>query len=370
MWLGGYHGITAENSACSEADYCLQRRQIEKAFYLCTGLGSWRFVYSWLFNLDRVFAEQAVTGLIDIDKRGWWESLWVIQEMALAIGRVLLQCGKSVCHYNLYCAMRLKMIERFDNMTDLQRTSAAAMQTFVKITELFRYPEDLLPTGSLIRLWLVQLISRAAGQERRQQFRKQNLALRLQYILLKTSNHFTCRDVQDRLYGVLGIAGGSIVGTKNRALPDFVLRLGRDNTRFQLVALGRGLTRLHILLFIWDQSYTWIAQYWPIFRPQFVIKDQKEVHEAIARSSRDSHDKAQFFMALAQYLGTRTGRLSILDCANCMVDQDFQAPSWPPVWTRPIDHDAYVFAISQDYVPPDKFHFSTDSRTLTLQGRT
>lgn len=185
VWLGGYHGITAENSACSEADYCLQRHQTEKAFYVCTGLGSWRFVYSWLFNLDRVFAEQAVAGLIDIDKRGWWERLWVIQEMALATGRVLLQCGKSVCHYNLYCAMRLKMIERFDNMTDLQRTSAVAMQTFVEITELFHYPEDLLPTGSLIRLWLVQLISRAADQERRQQFRKQKLALRLQYILLE-----------------------------------------------------------------------------------------------------------------------------------------------------------------------------------------
>lgn len=218
VWLGGYHVITAENSACSEADYCSQRRQIEKAFYVCTGLSSWRFVYSWLFNLDRVFAEQAVAGLIDIDKRGWWERLWAIQEMALATGRVLLQCGKSVCHYNLYCAMRLKMIERFDNMTDLQRTSAAAMQTFVETTELFRYPEDLLPTGSLIRLWLVQLISRAAGQERRQQFRKQKLTLRLQYILLRTSGHFKCRDVQDRLYGVLGIAGGSIVGTKNRAL--------------------------------------------------------------------------------------------------------------------------------------------------------
>ncbi|KAK4641648.1 LOW QUALITY PROTEIN: hypothetical protein QC761_512575 [Podospora bellae-mahoneyi] len=269
VWFGGYHGITAENSACSEADYCLQRHQIEKAFYVCTGLGSWRFVYSWLFNLDMVFAEQAVADLIDIDKRGWWERLWVIQEMALAIGRVLLQCGKGVGHYNLYCAMRLKMIERFDNMIDLQRTSAVAMQAFVEITESFRYPEDLLPTGSLIRLWLVQLISRAAGQERRQQFRKQKLALRLQYILLSTSGHFKCRDVQDRL-------------------------LGHDNTRFQLVALRRGLTRLHILLFIWDQSYTWIAQYWPIFRPQFVIKDQKEVHEAIARSSRDSHDKAQF----------------------------------------------------------------------------
>ncbi|KAK4675251.1 hypothetical protein QC764_512575 [Podospora pseudoanserina] len=38
--LGGYHGITAENSACSEADYCLQRHQIEKAFYAASALST------------------------------------------------------------------------------------------------------------------------------------------------------------------------------------------------------------------------------------------------------------------------------------------------------------------------------------------
>ncbi|KAK4671697.1 hypothetical protein QC764_0097910 [Podospora pseudoanserina] len=281
---------------------------------------------------------------MDIHKRGWWERLWVVQEVALATGLVHLQCGDSICEYKRFCRIILYMTQQFgpDN-TALQRAAAAAT-TLVEVASSYGYPDDPFSTEPAAS-WLVDTLYKPdAAKKRTRQFRDQKLATRLQDILLKTSGHFKCRDIQDRV-------------------------LGHDKTRLAILWVPIWFTRLFSASLIWEQLYVLVARSWPIFRPQFVIMDHKEVHQAISGWSGDGDSQAQFFTGLAQYLATETGRLSILDGAGCMADRSSQVPSWTPVWTRTIDKKAHDFAISRDYAPPDKFHFSKNAKTLTLQGR-
>ncbi|KAK0664607.1 heterokaryon incompatibility protein-domain-containing protein, partial [Cercophora samala] len=357
VWLGGYHGITAGDTTCTETGDCFHRRQIKKFFTVCS---VWHTLYHFLpgrrflrylcnFRVSDHCLEEAVDGLIDISKRGWWERLWVVQEVALATGPVHVQCGDSIYEYKRFCRTMLHMTQQFSDMTALQKASAAAT-TFIEVTSSFGwYPDDPFSMDPLMS-WLVELLYRDAAKNRIRQFRDQKPAARLQTILLRTSGHFKCRDMQDRL-----------------CLTELVRMFGHYELRLGL--FSDHPFRLCLASIIWEQFYVLVARYWPMFRPQFVIMDAKEVHQAIIGSSRDGNSQLQFFIGLAQYLATQTRRLSILDGAGCTADQNSQVPSWTPVWTRTIDKNARDFAISRDYVPPDKFHFSKDATTLTLQGR-
>lgn len=93
VWLGGHHDpekeCTCAKSSLQDDFDCEHRRQIQAAFDYIWALSGCRLLFRWCLNRDEDERfRKGRSGLCEITRRGWWERLWVIQEVALATGRV------------------------------------------------------------------------------------------------------------------------------------------------------------------------------------------------------------------------------------------------------------------------------------------
>jgi len=115
VWLGGYHRL-GEADICAgtslqEGVDCEHRRQIQAAFDHIWVLSGWRLIFDWYFSLDEEKRfQKSRSGLCEIARRGWWERLWVIQEVALATGRVMIQCGHNTCDFEEFTSAQGSII--------------------------------------------------------------------------------------------------------------------------------------------------------------------------------------------------------------------------------------------------------------------
>ncbi|KAK4133862.1 hypothetical protein BT67DRAFT_32895 [Trichocladium antarcticum] len=281
VWLGGYHAIQ-EASSCADGSDCLHRRQIEAAFHLFHSLSGWRLLAPWYFNRDKEDRYRAACrGLCDLYRRGWWERLWVIQEVALATGPVRLQC----------------------------------------------------------------------------------------------------RDDRDRLYAVLGIAGGARSGQATamadlvRDLNSFSTALAIGHAMDPLVKLSPGLPfqiaafALSLAYSSWACFYEERAKHWTISRPEYIVTRYREVIATATGGRGQRTSQVEFFTALAQYLANKTKTLAFLDAATCGTDQDDAMPSWVPNWTREVGRPAYDFSMRpKTDQAGDRFAFADNGKTLCAIG--
>jgi hypothetical protein len=175
-------------------------------------------------------------------------------------------------------------------------------------------------------------------------FHKLPFPERLQSILLLTSGRFKCRDDRDRLYAVLGIAGGVKEGER-RMVGICMEKLAGDHSEFVtfwLILLLPTSTRLtfiviwttgQLLSWMWSMYFTSITQSWAISRHEYVISEHKRVLDALRFKDTS---RAEFFTILARYLAKGTGNLSFINAASCCQDPDDTMPSWVPTWSREV----------------------------------
>lgn len=385
VWLGGYHGIQ-EASSCADGSDCLHRRQIEAAFHLFHSLSGWRLLAPWYFNRDKEDRYRAARpGLCDLYKRGWWERLWVIQEVALATGPVRLQCGHDTCDFDRFRSAQHAILRDHRGDKAIDDGSSAAQRLTATVNDFRHSPfhdlEGLLPKslyGGMVK------VSGLFGQDAHSnevQFHDQPFAGRLQRVLLRTAGQFQCRDNRDRLYAVLGIAGGARSGQAT-AMADLVRYLSSFSTAFAighamapLVKVSPGLP-FQIAAFAfglahasWACFYEEKAKHWTISRPEYIVTGYREVIDTVTGGRGQRTSRVEFFTALAQYLANKTKTLAFLDAATCGTDQDDTMPSWVPNWTREVGRPAYDFSMrpNKDWAG-DRFAFADNGKTLCVMG--
>ncbi|KAJ9652086.1 hypothetical protein H2198_008672 [Neophaeococcomyces mojaviensis] len=396
VWLGAYHGIS-EADICDELLWssswlqgveCKHSRQIQAAFRLIQSLIGWRLLIphglsGW--DTAKLFREGRL-GLREISRRGWWERLWVIQEVALATGRVQIQCGHSTCDFNDYHSAHVKALIDHAEDKELKEDSGPS-ECMLTIIEDFRYSsfydqqkvEVKLFHGAMKKLF--GLMSDETENDLIERFQKQPFAQRLQQVLLRTAGHFRCRDDQDRLYAVLGISGGSKKG-KAVVVSGFMEFISSHSTHIiflrtmtpLLEASASTLTRiiLGIALSSWSVFYGERAKHWTFNRPEYVVNRYEEIIDAVTYDpSGQRRNRVEFFTALARYISTENKSLAFLDVANCGEDQDQAMPSWVPNWTRELSAPAFklVTQTRKADEAPAVFQFLEDGKTLVLLGR-
>jgi hypothetical protein len=224
VWLGGYHGIT-KHASCKESplqenDDCNHARQVQEAFLLVRSLkGRRRSVQvpcDFPLGDERRFQE-ALSGLRELSRRGWWQRLWVIQEVALATRIVQIQCGYDTCNFNDFYSAQITVVENHPEDNSLREQFIRIERITTTIFNLRRaYANDrhhsrLGGELSVKALAKILLGSRLCQNQFDQAFpfHQQSVPQRLHLILFKTAGHYQCRDDRDRLYALLGIANGA-----------------------------------------------------------------------------------------------------------------------------------------------------------------
>jgi hypothetical protein len=395
VWLGGYHdgsGSGAASGSCSaEGDVeCEHQRGIRDAFDVIWRLSSWRLLVAfWVARDKKERIERARAGFTEIFGRGWWERLWVIQEVALATGPVSIQCGHYTCDFDELRSAKYPVLEHFRAVKEM-KDGAAPMERLGEVVKEFRYSSfhDRGNAGAeLISLAMMNIIGFLFPftKENKANFHKQPFADRLQRILLRTAGHFLCRDDRDRLYAVLGIAGGAKKGDVTY-MADFVRYISSFSTG-QIIAhtmdpflkarpndhaLKIGAISFALAHSSWAWFYDSRAKHWTINRPDYVVTGYREAIDAVAGGSEASSgaSRVAFFTALARYLASQTKTLGFLDAASCGEDNDRAMPSWVPNWKREASPQAYEFTSrKKDGLARDSFGFEQDGKTLWLVGR-
>lgn len=374
-WLGGHHDpekeyICAKSSLQDNFD-CEHRRQIQAAFDYIRDPGGWRLLFR--LHLSR-------SGLCEIARRGWWERLWVIQEVALATGRVQLQCGRSSCDIEDFKDVQYSIREKYSEDKALQEVFRPSQRILATIED-FRYStfhdrgtffaESL---GTVIRKFRETIVQLP-------EFHEQPFPQRLHRILLRTSGHFKCGDDRDRLFAVLGIAGGattvstSVMGQLVEIISNPTIHaaiFGQMNPLLQTSAI---LAKKAIIFFFfvcssWGGYYDAWVKHWVISRPSYRVAGYGKVIDAVAGKAGEQLSRVDFFTAIAGYLAKETGSLSFLDVANCGEDKDATMPSWVPNWSREMNKPAYHFASRVENEPATaKFEFTDGGKTLHLAGK-
>jgi hypothetical protein len=398
VWLGGYHGIQEPHfgSGCTEGEECEHRRQIQSAFDLVWSLSGWRLtVPSHFTESNKSRYPDARRGLRDIHNRGWWERLWVIQEVALATGPVQMQCGHNVCELRHFWSAHYSIRLSYPSDNEMIQGSQSA-ERFRVVASTFSYsdmedqPSNEQPFQELIGTSLKGLFNLFGYDVDNNEtpFREQDFGARLQRILLRTAGQFRCCEDQDRFFAVLGIAVGARPG-RNSQVRDLVrfassyptilaIALGLD--RFsKLTSAGTILTSASMAFMLaysaWSAFYESYARHWTVSRPEYVVIDDRPA--AIEANTLDNllrtstRTRAEFFATLAADLATKTRTLAFLDAAQCGEDDDSHMPSWVPNWKRDVDERAYKFAIrkKRDGQAVDSFRFTNNGKALEVWGR-
>ncbi|KAK4040174.1 heterokaryon incompatibility protein-domain-containing protein [Parachaetomium inaequale] len=395
VWLGGYHGIggaqSTEVGECEEGGECEHRQRIREAFELIWRLSGWRLLGGFYFarhKKERI--RRARPGLREVYQRGWWERLWVVQEVALATGPVRIQCGYESCAFDEFRSAQHPVLWESRGVKEMEDESTPA-ERLGMVVKQFRYSsfydrEDRSAKVLYAGIRKIMGFMFRDGEEKEAEFHQQPFAGRLQRILLRTAGHFQCRDDRDRLYAVLGIAGGAKTGDVTQ-MADFVRYISSfstgtilghsmdpifkacpDNLWLKLAGYAFGFAHG-----TWASFYDSRAKHWTINRPEYIIAGYKGVVDAVTGGpGANPPSRVEFFTALARYLADQTKTLSFLDAANCGGDKDKDGgmPSWVPNWTREVSSQAYDFASqAKRGLARDTFGFREDGKALWLHGR-
>lgn len=395
VWLGGYHEI-GRGDVCGEPPLpgadgcCIHERQIQAAFRLIRSFSGWRFLVPSYFKRDMGSRlPEALLGIRELCRRGWWKRLWVIQEVLLATALVRIQCGQDECDSEDFLNTQYRILEdrRDDEVLKHDSEPCRRLTTLIRDFRYSRFhdrEDPLVRKFALGATKLTHLLSRDESiLEAR--FHEQPFAERLQRVLLKTAGDFQCRDDRDKLYAVLGIAGGA--------------RTARTTMVAKLVKFMSSITTVHIIasqmepLFMlkapgslwwkiaqyafptlytqWAIYYDSVAQHWAVSRPYYVVSGYEHVVKAVAGGPAEQRpSRAEFFTALARYLARETKSLAFLDAACCSEDQDEGMPSWVPSWTRRVGLQAYEFATRRKKEHRRaRFRFGEGGKALELRVR-
>ncbi|KAM5369985.1 hypothetical protein ACJZ2D_008668 [Fusarium nematophilum] len=205
------------------------------AFYYVWAQSGWRNMFGWYFGRDeeRRFRESR-EGFLSLARRGWWERLWVIQEVALSTGRVRIQCGHDTCDLDNLASAWHSMPSRHP---ELRQDFRPGNRILVTIKD-FRY--SFLgsrggPIAEVFHIFLGLFFPSLCGEPG---FHELPFPKRLRHILLGTAGQFKCRDDRDRLYAVL--ARLCRIGYKR--VNDAVARGGPGRVEF-FIALAGHLAR-------------------------------------------------------------------------------------------------------------------------------
>ncbi|KUJ13955.1 uncharacterized protein LY89DRAFT_753346 [Mollisia scopiformis] len=374
VWLGDCHGLGATN-ICAESTSpgvvrCEHETAIQAAFgYIWTRSG-WRILCRWYFDHhEQERFQEASSGLCELARRGWWERLWVVQEIALATRPVQLQCGSKTCDFEDFANAAYTILQEYVGDKAIAESFRSSRKFDDTIKE-FRYSlfHDrgglFVRTASSFMMKVMGMFFRDIGSNV-PRFHDLPFAQRLQLILLKSAGRFKCRDDRDRLYVVLGIAGGattesvsntaSLIGTISSPYFSRIIYSILD----QLWVDFKFPVKVVYIVFavgwsIWEQFYDFRAKHWSINRPYYVVAGYREAIKAVTTKQGKVYNRAEFFTALAKYLAKETGSLALLDVANCGQGEEEEMPSWVPKWTQEISRPAYEFTnrIKSDE-PPD-----------------
>jgi hypothetical protein len=310
--------------------------------------------------------------------------LWVIQEVALATGRVQMQCGNNTCDFEEFASAEVAIL--LEHMEEKALTGGfRSSENFRDTIKDFCYSSFHDREGLLTRT-LFSVLIRTMGMFFRDigadvpNFHELPFAHRLHCILLRTSGRFKCHDDRDRLRAVLGIAGGATTGkvTQTASLMETISSLSTQQIIWNILnPLWTHRSRpvkgawivFNVIWALWGAFYDRRAKHWAFNRPYYVMAGHAEVIEAVITGPNEEPSRVEFFTAIAGYLAKETESLAFLDVATCGEDEDERMPSWVPNWRREISKPAYDFAnrIKKDQ-PPDLIKFLDSGKTLQLAG--
>ncbi|KAH6971448.1 heterokaryon incompatibility protein-domain-containing protein [Ilyonectria sp. MPI-CAGE-AT-0026] len=385
VWLGGHHDpekeyICAKSSVQDNFD-CEHRRQIQAAFDYIRNPGRWPFLFGLYLrrDADEHFRESR-SGLCEMARRGWWERLWVIQEVALATGRVQLQCGRSSCDIEDFEVVQYLISEEYSEDKALQEVFRPSQRILATIKD-FRY-STFYDRGTFLAGALGTIIRKFRETiVQLPEFHEQPFPQRLHRILLRTSGHFKCGDDRDRLFAVLGIAGGAtkVSASMMAQLVEIINNptihaaiFGQMNPLWHTSAIlaKKAIIFFSFLCSSWGGYYDAWVKHWVISRPSYRVAGYGKVIDAVAGKAGEQLSRVDFFTAIAGYLAKETGSLSFLDAANCGEDKDATMPSWVPNWSRKINKAVYDFASHAKSEPATtNFEFTEGGKTLHLAGK-
>ena len=389
IWLGDCHGLGPPDVCTTSMSHngtdCQHRLEIRAAFSYIWSRSGWRILLRWYYSrTEKKRFHESRAGLCELARRGWWERLWVIQEVALATGRVQMQCGNNVCDFEDFASAQCAILSEHTDekaFTDAFRFS----ENFRDTIKDFSYSSFHDRRGLLAKTFVNILIKTAGmlaqdGGADVQSFHELPFAHKLHRILLKTSGRFKCHNDRDRLHAVLGIAGGATTERVTQTA-SFMESISSEVTRqvvstsldplwnyFSRPVKGTYIT-FNVMWAVWGQFYEYRAKHWTFNRPSYAVSDHKEVIKAMRTGLAERPTRVDFFTAIARYLARQTGSLAFLSVATCGEDEDGGMPSWVPNWTKEMSTAAYDFAnrTKKDH-PPDIFRFTDGGKTLELAG--
>ncbi|KAK0648395.1 heterokaryon incompatibility protein-domain-containing protein [Cercophora newfieldiana] len=391
VWLGGYHDETRVSGDCEQGGRCEHKERVQAAFGLIWSQSGWRVLVPEFLNGGVTMSDPgARAGMRDLHLRGWWERLWVIQEVALATGPVELQCGHNKCYLEDFWSAHFNL--RLDaNHDDGITTASEPAEQFRVVTKDFRFDvewEDQPETQGLLARAIFHITSATFAKfgvdvhENKTKFRDQHFPARVERLLLRTAGRFKCQEDRDRLYAIFGVAIGTKAG-QNTKTRDFVRYLSAYPTSITLTrtlfepalkSMGAPILMLAaygLTIGLWNVYYDAFAKHWAINRAEYVIDGRREKPTRAITKLKQTASRVDFFTTLASYLATNTRTLAFLDAASCGEDADCDMPSWVPTWSRGVSEAAYNFAIRRERSgqATDNFHFTNEGKTLMLSGR-
>lgn len=220
----------------------------------------------------------------------------MIQEVALATGRIQIQCGNNTCDFDDFTTADIGMSREYKKETALT-DGFRSSENFRDTIQDFCY-SSFYDRGGVLAITVSKVMTKTFGKFFRDidgnvpGFHELPFAWRLYLILLKTSGRFKCFDDRDRLHAVLGIAGGAMTGevTQMASLIEIMsIPATRHIIRRNLDPLWSqfsGPVKVFYILFaitwsLWGSFYNFRAKHWTFNRPHYVVAGHKEIIEAV-----------------------------------------------------------------------------------------
>ncbi|CAG9978598.1 unnamed protein product [Clonostachys byssicola] len=361
IWLGGYHDHPTGQSCSDTGIVCAHQERIELAF-ACLWGSHWGISRCFrAIGYTKPF-KKSQAGIHHIIKRGWWQRLWVIQEVALATGDVKFQCGHSTCSYADFHTWFSHMPAMYPEALSFEQDNTH-VGYFLDLIRTFRYDlktdQSLFASGSIV--YEVEVFARD-----------------LCNILLRTSGSFKCRDHDDRLYAVLGIVAGVSRDTSGNSskFSYFVCSIATLGflgiSKVQDSLLREVCRDILLTLLCLATIFCEIGpRYWVKNRPSS-IRDSSYAIRSITGHQGYQLSRVQFFTKLAHGLAEQAKSLSFLEAASCGEDEDPAMPSWVPNWSREVHPPAWDFAYKDIgrplFADHDAFSFLEEGRVIDVQG--
>ncbi|KAJ6788345.1 hypothetical protein PWT90_10130 [Aphanocladium album] len=396
-WLGGYHVETeidvcpcsspAKISRQARPPTCWHQNIIQGAMRHISGRCGCRSWFRWFLRSSNPCSyTQSRAGLVDLAGRGWWKRLWVIQEAALATSSVQLQCGYDACEiadfWSAQYSLQLQYPEQ-DRLGD----QLLACRRMCHTVGIFRFSAfscriifpHLYAIRALHKLNLMHYMTENIL------FHEMNYWSKLVQMLFLTAGHFQCRDDQDRVAALLGIAAGhlsplsvrvdSFLGYLEAMVPRIAaVKLLYESCQNGLISYNTKIVAFLYLLVEWQfaalvASDAWYPHVIQFNGPRYVMHADEENDKPLYQE----RGRVATLCRNARAIIANTGSLSILEAASCGCDEDEDMPSWIPNWSRSIGAEACSYLLrdtkSRERVA-GVFEISDNSRQITVSGLT